>query len=1131
MKKIFGLPIIVALVLAIAPLASMADTPVSGTLFSDDFSTGSTVNSLTPVKPTANSSSYEVVTRQNWDPAPSITTHSLRGGQGVSSAGILEFEALFATNAVTLLTNGDYIQLTITWTNSGLLTIGNSFLGFGLYNSAQVLPIPGGMNATLNNLSNYVGNGYAQGWQGYWGQVAYSGGTTRISGRLPQTGTDNRNQDLVSAGSGNTSYANPARIDVSSSGISSTVVLADGSVYTDVLTIRYNGAGSVTITNALYAGYDTSGTVLSLNGGRATNAQYTTSSYDALAAGFYEKTTTTATNTMDIYSIQVTGQGTMLTGPPQITSQPVAATVATNGACAFAVTADGVAVSYQWHRNGTNLLNGPNISGANSSALFVSSAGLADAVSGANGYYVTCSSAGGFTNSMTNSLTLRPGTNLVWTGLAGGNWDLNNTASWKDADGNSTVFNYGDSVSFSESPATRTISLTGSFLTASSVTFSSSANYTMQGSGSFAGPGQMIYTGTGGLDIKNANTYTGGTIISNQNDILNDLFLENYNGLGTGPITLLNGLMEVVPAGSATLGFKGDIVVANDFTIQFNTNGAFSGVFFGNLSGTAGKTLTLTPASGGTTNRFRIYGTNTVYNANLLLVGNASSQAAYDGTVMAPYHSAGSQTYNGIISGNGGLIQRDSGTTILNGANTYAGGTFATTPGMIALGINTTTDGGGNVTSGPIGTGPLYVAPELGSGNGSGQVAAWGGDRTIANPIKFPSATNNQVLIIGGTYALNFTAPFALNGQDGNGTNNMRYLQVTNTALTTLSGVVSDGGLGFGLTKSGIGVLALNTTETYTGPTIVSNGTLRVDGALDVGSAVTVATNATLGGTGTINGPVTIQTGGVLAPGASIGTLTISNNLTVNGNLSFELSKGSPSTNDICFVRDTLANTGTGVLYVTNLGSALSVGDKFKLFNKAMTGGGSLTVSNLGSSVLWSNGLAVDGSITVLPSAPPSIITQPVSQAVAQSSTVNLSVTASTVTGVTNYLWQMNSNTIAAGNVSGTATRTLTITGFQAANAGYYRVVVGDGNLTTNSANAHLTVAVAPTIANSGVSGTTLSLQIPTEFGPTYLVQTNGNLTSPIWQTAATIIGDGTVKPFSTIITSSPELFIRVKVQ
>jgi autotransporter-associated beta strand protein len=530
-----------------------------------------------------------------------------------------------------------------------------------------------------------------------------------------------------------------------------------------------------------------------------------------------------------------------------------------------------------------------------------------------------------------------------------------------------------------------------------------------------------------------------------------------------------------------------------------------------------------------------------VYNANLAINGTVTSQANYFGSVLAPYNSSGSQTYNGIISGNGGIVQRDSGTTILNGTNTYKGGTTPTT-GVIAFGTNTTTNVVGAVVSGPIGTGPLYVVPETPNATGSGQVIAWGAARTIANPIQYPSSTNNQTLIIGGTNALNFTGPITLNGNDWPNTNTytMRIFQVTNTALTTFSGVISDRTNGvtaiIGLVKSGNtnnSVLALNNTETYTGPTIVSNGTLQVNGSLNAASTVTVVSNATLAGTGIINGAVTINASGTLAPGASIGTITLNGGLTLNGNLLFEVNKSlSPQSNDVATVSGALTNGGTGTLTVANLGPALAVGDKFKLFNKPLTNGAALTVTGGGTGVTWANNLAVDGSIVVAPSAPPTIITQPTSRAVAQGSSATLSVTVSTVTGVTNYLWQMNSNTITASNISGATTNSaLTITNFQAGNVGYYRVMINDGNNSTNSNNAQLTLAVSPIIVNSGVSGTTLTLQIPTEIGPTYLVQTNSNLATTNWQTAATISGDGTIKPFTTIITNSPQLFIRVKVQ
>jgi hypothetical protein len=48
---------------------------------------------------------------------------------------------------------------------------------------------------------------------------------------------------------------------------------------------------------------------------------------------------------------------------------------------------------------------------------------------------------------------------------------------------------------------------------------------------------------------------------------------------------------------------------------------------------------------------------------------------------------------------------------------------------------------------------------------------------------------------------------------------------------------------------------------------------------------------------------------------------------------------------------------------VTNLGPALVVGDRFKLFNKPLTNGAALTVT--GAGVVWANNLQVDGSISV----------------------------------------------------------------------------------------------------------------------------------------------------------------------
>src|SRR5208282_878381 len=109
-------------------------------------------------------------------------------------------------------------------------------------------------------------------------------------------------------------------------------------------------------------------------------------------------------------------------------------------------------------------------------------------------------------------------------------------------------------------------------------------------------------------------------------------------------------------------------------------------------SGTASQTLTIEHKSnlGNGTNgpwtipftRIRASGTNTVCNANLVLGVSGDTNFLW-----ACYQSIGSQTYNGVISGGGSFIQK-SGTTYLNGANTYSGWT---TPAAGAIGLGTST--------------------------------------------------------------------------------------------------------------------------------------------------------------------------------------------------------------------------------------------------------------------------------------------------------------------------------------------------------------------------------------------------------------------------------------------------------
>ena len=958
-KNLFGSIIITVWLLVSLP--AMGQT----TFFSDTFSNGSTVNQA-PTAPTAHSTSYQSYIGLAGG-AASVSANGLAVSLPSNGSVLGEIVALFTNVPVVLSMPGDFVTVTVVFTNTANILSGgdtqNSSLNIGLFHSGGVSP-----NQGLIQLNTGTASGGTQGWLGYIGKILWSGNSSILT-RPAQTagGTSSQNQDLLfNNASSAQAFNSPTGASLGSTATTGTA-LTPGTTYTVQLLIAFNSVNSLWITNTLYSGVGTGGSVVFTQSGVATNTTFLTGGFDGFAIGWRNASTPAQVSTMDISSITVIGLST----PPCCCCPifgPVSVVVATNGSCAFSVDVAGFSLAYQWHRNGTNLLDGGNISGSTSARLVISTAGTNDVASGPNGYYVTVTGPGGFSIDSTNaSLTLDAAANLTWSGN-GTVWDVATSSNWL-AGGVNAAFNYGDNVIFDDTAGLgdTTVNLAGPYLSAGSVTVSNSGHYAFTGSGSIAGPGALIYEGSGPLTMNCINSYTGGTIISNA---FAWLVLSNYSALGNGPVTFAKagGLMEVVPAGNAITGITGDIIVADDFTIQFDGNGSFAGVFLGNLFGTAGKTLTLQPFSGTSTNRYRVYGNNMVYNANLVVDGQVTSQAVYDGTVLAPYQSSGSQTYNGVISGNGGLVQRGSGTTILNGANTYAGGTTPTT-GTIAFGTDTV----GAVSSGPIGTGPLFLAPELSNATGSGQVMAWGGARTIANPIQYPSATNNQTLIVGGTNALTFTGPITLNGNDMNGAFTNRIFQVTNTALTTFSGGISDGGLGFGLIKTGKGVLALNGVEAYTGPTTVSNGILQVNGSLDALSFVMVCSNGILAGTGTVNGAVTVQTNGALAPGgASFGTLYFSRSLDLAGNVKVRVDR-SGFASDQANVSGPLNNIGAGAVLVTNMGAVLQLGDTFAPFSKAVTGGDNLKV--IGAGVGWNNRLAVNGTIMVSSTNPPTMVT------------------------------------------------------------------------------------------------------------------------------------------------------------
>jgi len=76
-----------------------------------------------------------------------------------------------------------------------------------------------------------------------------------------------------------------------------------------------------------------------------------------------------------------------------------------------------------------------------------------------------------------------------------------------------------------------------------------------------------------------------------------------------------------------------------------------------------------------------------------------------------------------------------------------------------------------------------------------------------------------------------------------------------------------------GITFEGPGTLILSHDNTYTGPTVVNDGMLRIDGSTAHASDIFVNSGVTLRGNGTVNGGIQVASGGTIDPGLTTGIL------------------------------------------------------------------------------------------------------------------------------------------------------------------------------------------------------------------------------------------------------------------
>lgn len=287
--------------LALIPAALSAQT----TVFDADFTTGE-----------LNPATYDVGADWTIASTKAITTSSLGAsglsfGIGSTSSGFAEIQGRVLSSPVTLSSAGDFVTLTVTFTNtSNLMAGGDSSVTFGLFNTGS--PATNPLTGLVNNLAGTdMTTGGAADWSGYVLRFVNTG-THAIYTRPVQTDTVNESQELLYSNRGGGAYDSPVGTDIATSAVTGLALAV--SSYTATFTITQNSGGGQDIDGTLYEGAGTGGTVLASVTG--TTAAPVTNILGGLAIGFRDgDAATTAPTTIEIDAITLTTNASAIPEP------------------------------------------------------------------------------------------------------------------------------------------------------------------------------------------------------------------------------------------------------------------------------------------------------------------------------------------------------------------------------------------------------------------------------------------------------------------------------------------------------------------------------------------------------------------------------------------------------------------------------------------------------------------------------------------------------------------------------------------------------------------------------------------------------------------------------------------------
>ena len=150
----------------------------------------------------------------------------------------------------------------------------------------------------------------------------------------------------------------------------------------------------------------------------------------------------------------------------------------------------------------------------------------------------------------------------------GATWDVNTNQNWSDGT-NEALFPNGAPVTFNDNNNGHySVNIT-STVQPWSTTFNATGNYTLSGTGGIGGTGSLTQSGSGTVTLATANTYSGGTFVTN-GTLKIARTSSTTSALPTGPLSISGGVVQLADNVTAGTPLGTSNVVLTSLSITGN---------------------------------------------------------------------------------------------------------------------------------------------------------------------------------------------------------------------------------------------------------------------------------------------------------------------------------------------------------------------------------------------------------------------------------------------------------------------------------------------------------------------------------------------------------------------------------